>query len=329
MNKIKNIIINLVLILVVLCVFVWLGLSFYKAYQPKAYVLQGEIEAQSYSVSSKVAGRVEKVHVKKGQYVKKGQLIFSINSPELQAKVAQAKAGKQAAKALAKQANNGARKQQISAAHDNFQKAKVAANLAKKTYERVKNLYKEGVVSKQKKDEVYTKYQASLYTKNAALQMYNLAREGTREETKEAALEKEKAAASVVEGIEAVANDLNIKSFYDGEVSNILLQSGELAPSGFPVVEIVDMNDSWLVLHVREDMLEKFKKGSKFKGKIPALGGKVFTFRVDFISVMGEFATWRATDTRKDFDMRTFEIEARPEEKIKDLRVGMSVLVEL
>ncbi|PID47850.1 MAG: hypothetical protein CR967_02790 [Proteobacteria bacterium] len=328
MKKLINFLINLILILIILAIFIWLGMTFFKAYKPKPYQLQGQIEAQSYSISSKVAGRIEKVFVKKGDRVKKGDLIFSINSPELQAKIDQAKASKDAAKALAQQAKSGARKQQISAAYDNYKKAKVASNLAKKTYERVNNLYKDGVVSKQTKDEAYTKYQASIYTKEAALQMYNLAREGTREETKLAALNKEKAAASVVAEVEAIASDLNIKSFYDGEVNNVLLQSGELAPTGFPVVQITDMNDAWLVLHVREDELEKFKKGSTFKGKIPALGNKSFTFKVSFISVMGDFATWRATDARKGFDMKTFEIEARAVEPIKDLRVGMSVLVE-
>ncbi len=323
----KNLIINLILIILIMMVFFWLGKTFVNAYEPRAYQLQGQIEAQSYSISSKVAGRVDKLFVRRGDKVSKGQLIFTINSPELKAKVDQAKAGKEAAGALAKEAQKGARKQQIAAAYDNYQKAKVASSLAEKTYKRINSLYKDGVVSKQTNDEVYTKYQASVYTKNAAYELYKMAKEGTRQETKIAASQKERAAQSVVEGIEAIADDLQIRSYYDAEVSNVLLQSGELAPTGFPVVEVVDMNDAWLVLHVREDNLEKFKKGSIFKGRIPALGNKSFEFKVDYVSVMGDFATWRATDTRKDFDMRTFEIEARPVKKIEDLRVGMSVLV--
>jgi HlyD family secretion protein len=44
---------------------------------------------------------------------------------------------------------------------------------------------------------------------------------------------------------------------------------------------------------------------------------------------MGDYATWRSTDSAKGFDLRTFEIEARPIKAIAELRVGMSVLVEL
>ncbi len=324
----KNKIVNIVLLLVIILLFLWLAITFYKAYEVKPEVLQGQIEAQNYSISSKVAGRVDKVLVKKGDKVRKGQLIYTISSPELQAKVSQAKAGQKAAGALAKKAENGARKQQIAAAYDNYQKAKVASQLAKKTYDRVNNLYKSGVISKQKADEVYTKYKASLFTSKAALQMYNLTKEGSREETKLAAMENEKAAASVVAQVEAVADDLKVKSFHEGEVSDILLQSGELAPTGFPVVQITDLDDAWLVLHVGEDKLNKFKKGTEFKASIPALGNEEFTFKVSYVSVLGTFATWRATNTKDEYDMRTFEIEARPVQKIKDLRVGMSVLVK-
>ncbi len=322
----KDKIINLFLFLVVAAIFVWLGMTFYKAYEKKPEVLQGQIEAQTYSVSSKIAGRVDKVYVKKGQKIKKGDIIFRINSPELQAKINQAIAEKDAASAMLKKAKNGARKQKIAAAYDNYEKAKVASELMQKTYKRVKKLYQSGVISKQKVDEAYTKYKASVFTSKAALQMYEMAKEGSREETKDLALQKQKAAKSKVEEVESYAKDLSIKSFYDGEVSNILMQSGELAPTGFPVVQITDMNDAWVVLHVREDKLKDFKVGSEFTGFIPALDKKV-TFKVSFVSVLGDFATWRATNIKDEYDMRVFEVEARPKQKIKDLRVGMSVVV--
>ncbi len=319
---------NLFLIIIVICLFVWLSLNFYKAYQPKANTLQGEIEAKEYSVSSKIAGRIEDVFVQEGDIVKIGQTIFTINSPELQAKIKKAKAGTEAAKALSIQAQEGARKQQIAAAKDNYHKAKAAATFAQKTYKRVENLYKEGIVSKQKYDEAFTRYEAANYTKNAAFQMYEMAKEGTRKETKKAAFEKEKMAQSTLEEVNAYAKDLQIKSYYDGEVSMVLLNKGELAPQGFPVVQIIDMSNSWATFNVRETELEKFKKGSEFQVRIPALGNKKYTFKVTYISVLADYATWRATNIQKDFDLRTFEIRAKPLKPIKDLRVGMSVLVD-
>jgi HlyD family secretion protein len=286
------------------------------------------IEAQQYSISSKVPGRIDQVLVRKGDTVSKGQLVFTLHSPEIEAKLEQAKAGEKAAGALAQEAEKGARAQQIQAAKDQWLKAKAAADLMEKTYQRVNNLYKDGVVAEQKRDEAMTQWQAAKYTESAAFQMYELAKEGARDETKLAAAEKARMAAGAVAEVEAYASDTRIESWFDGEVSQVLLQSGELAPQGFPVVTVIDTHDAWAVLNVREDLLKHFQKGETFSAYLPALDKNV-QFRITHIAVMGDFATWRATDASQGFDLRTFEVEARPVEPISALRMGMSLVVEL
>ncbi|MCG6369185.1 HlyD family secretion protein [Vibrio fluvialis] len=306
----------------------WIGYSFYQAYQPEPVRLQGQIESQQYSISSKVPGRIDQVYVRKGDEVKKGQLIFTLHSPEIEAKLEQAIAGQKAAGALAQEAENGAREQQIRAAKDQWMKAKAAAELAEKTYLRVNNLYKDGVVAEQKRDEANTQWQAAKYTESAAFQMYEMAKEGARAETKQAAQEKARMAAGAVAEVEAYAADTKIESWFDGEVSQVLMQSGELAPQGFPVVTVVDREDSWAVLNVREDLLSHFQKGTTFDAYLPALNKSV-EFKVTHVAVMGDFATWRSTDAAQGFDLRTFEVEARPTAPETNLRMGMSVVVEL
>ena len=306
-----------------------LALAFWWAYRPAPERLQGQIEAQSYSVSSKVPGRIESVVVEKGQSLAKGALAFTIVSPELEAKLQQAKAGEAAAGALAQEAENGARAQQIAAAKDQWLKAKSAAQLYQKTFARVDNLYREGVVSLQKRDEAQTRWQTAQLTQNAAWQQYQLALEGARAEQKLAAREKAKMAAGAVAEVQAYTAELQVLTPAAGEVTQVLLQSGELAPQGFPVVTLSDMSDAWALFHVREDRLKDFQKGSEFSARIPALGEKPYRFRVSHVAVLGDFATWRATDSQQGFDMRSFEVEARPVEPIPQLRVGMSVLVEL
>ena len=306
-----------------------LALAFWWAYRPAPERLQGQIEAQSYSVSSKVPGRIESVVVEKGQSLAKGALAFTIVSPELEAKLQQAKAGEAAAGALAQEAENGARAQQIAAAKDLWLKAKSAAQLYQKTFARVDNLYREGVVSLQKRDEAQTRWQTAQLTQNAAWQQYQLALEGARAEQKLAAREKAKMAAGAVAEVQAYTAELQVLTPAAGEVTQVLLQPGELAPQGFPVVTLTDMSDAWALFHVREDRLKDFQMGSEFSARIPALGEKPYRFRVSHVAVLGDFATWRATDSQQGFDMRSFEVEARPVEPIPQLRVGMSVLVEL
>ncbi|MCG3727286.1 HlyD family secretion protein [Vibrio cincinnatiensis] len=306
----------------------WVGYSFYQAYQPKPVRLQGQIESQQYSISSKVPGRIDQVFVRKGDEIAKGQLIFTLHSPEIEAKLDQALASQKAAGALAQEAEKGSRNQQIHAARDQWLTAKAAADLAQKTYLRVNNLYKEGVVSEQKRDEASTQWQAAKHSESAAFQMYEMAKEGAREETILAALEKERMAAGAVAEVEAYAADTRIESWFNGEVSQVLMHGGELAPQGFPVVTVIDRNDSWAVFNVREDLLQHFEKGRTFNAFLPALNQSI-EFTVTHIAAMGDFATWRSTDASQGFDLRTFEVEARPTQPVEGLRMGMTVAVEL
>lgn len=325
MSQGKPLLLPLVLVILV----VWLGWRFWLAYQPEPVHLQGQIEAQQYSVSSKVPGRIDEVLVKKGDQLTKDQLVFTLASPEIEAKLSQAKAGEAAAGALAQEAEKGARAQQIAAAKDQWQKAKAAAQLRGKTYERVASLHRDGVMPLQKRDEAWTAWQAARYSEGMAWQQYQMALEGAREETKIAAREKAKMAAGSVAEVEAYLADTRITSPHSGEVSQVLLRSGELAPQGFPVVTLLDMSDAWAQFHVREDLLPRFPVGTEFDARIPSLGDQMVRFKVTHVAVMGDFATWRATDTRQGFDMKSFQVEARPLQPVEGLRVGMSVLVEL
>ncbi|GAA0790581.1 MULTISPECIES: HlyD family secretion protein [Pseudomonadati] len=295
------------------------------AFTPKPLFLQGQIEAREYNISSKVPGRIEQVMVRKGDKVAVDDILFVINSPELDAKLMQAEGGRDAAKALQQEADNGARQQQITASKEQWLKAKAATDLMQKTYQRIENLFNEGVVPRQKRDEVYTQWQAAKYTDQAAFAMYQMAQEGARVETKAAAEGNARMAEGAVKEVSAILADSQMRSPKNAEVSEVLLQAGELAPSGFPVVSLIDMSDAWAVMQVREDQLAQFKQGTVVTLRLPALD-QTAEFTVEHVSVMGNFATWRSTESGHDFDMRTFEVLLHPNQPIADLRVGMSVL---
>ncbi|MDP5147687.1 efflux RND transporter periplasmic adaptor subunit [Shewanella sp. ULN5] len=295
------------------------------AFAPKPVFLQGQIEAREYNISSKVPGRIEQVMVRKGDKVAVDDILFVIDSPELNAKLMQAEGGRDAAKAMQQEADNGARQQQITASKEQWLKAKAATELMQKTYQRIENLFNEGVVPRQKRDEVYTQWQAAKYTDQAAFAMYQMAQEGARVETKAAAEGNARMAEGAVKEVSAILADSQMRSPKNAEVSEVLLQAGELAPSGFPVVSLIDMSDAWAVMQVREDQLAHFKQGTVVALRLPALD-KTVEFTVEYVSVMGNFATWRSTESGHDFDMRTFEVLLHPNQPIADLRVGMSVL---
>ncbi len=312
--------------IIIIIIGIWLVFSFYLAHKPKPSFIQGQIEATQYSISSKVAGRINEIFVKKGDLIKEGDLAYTIFSPELDAKIKQAKAGYEAAKALSQETNNGARIESIESAKDIYQAAKAMAELAEKTYTRIQNLYDSGVVSLQKRDEAETNYKSAKFNENTAYQQYKIALDGATKETKEALRQKELAALGTLDEVESYAKDAQAFSPISGEVSNILLHTNELAPSGFPVVLVIDTNNAYLKFSVREDKLQNFKVNSEFEGFIPALN-KNAKFKVKYISLLGEFATWKAANKDKEYDMKSYEIEADFVDRIEDFRVGMSVLI--
>ncbi|RAX52747.1 hypothetical protein CCY99_07210 [Helicobacter sp. 16-1353] len=312
---------------IILAIAIWLVFSFYIAHKPKPTFIQGQIEATQYSISSKVAGRIEEIFVKKGDFIKSGDLAYSIKSPELEAKIKQAKAGYEAAKALSEETNKGARIETITSAKEVYMAAKAMAELAEKTYIRIQNLYDSGVVSLQKRDEAETNFKSAKYNENTAYQQYKLALDGATKETKEALKQKELAALGTLDEVESYAKDTQAFSPISGEVSNILLHTNELAPSGFPVILVLDTNSMYLRFSITEDKLEKFKIGSEFSAFVPALD-KNIRFSVRYISPLGDFAIWKSANKKNNYDMKSYEIEANIIDKIDGLRVGMSVLVE-
>ena len=312
-----------------LAIIAWLLWAFWSAYAPRPVLLQGEIEARQYSVSSKVPGRIAELFVRRGDRVEVGDRMFRIDSPELDAKREQAQGAAQSAEALARMARDGARDQEIRAARDQWRVAQAARELAEKTWRRLANLYEEGVIPEQQRDEAWAAFQAARFAEEAALEVLSVAEEGAREEAIDAAEGQARAAEGLVAEVAAAADDIDITARWSGEVANVFLNAGELAPQGFPVVTLVDMNDAWAVFQVREDLLHRFELGSTHRVRLPALQDQEITMQVARSSVLGEFATWRATHGSDAFDLRTFEVELRPEAPIAGLRAGMSVLISL
>lgn len=296
--------------------------------KPKTPEIQGEVEAKQIRISSKLIGRIDTLLIHRGDVITKGQLLYTINSPEVQAKFIQAKAALTGAKAQSQKAQAGAQIEDIQAAYNTFLKADAASNLAEKTFKRVSNLYHDGVVPKQKYDEAETQYTIAKETASAAKAQWIKAKNGARVEDKNAAGALVSNAEGIISEVESYMDETKIFAPINGEIANILAEQGELIPAGYPVVTIVDLTDTWVVFNIREDILGNFPKGKKIMATVPALDNKKIELQISYINVMGNFATWNATKTSGDFDMKTFEVHAVPTKQIIGLRPGMSVLVD-
>ena len=289
-------------------------------------IIQGTMECTIYRASSKIAGRIVEMNLHEGQRVIKGELLYTLSTPELDAKLQQAEAAKSAATALDQKVLAGARKQQIEEARNLWQKARAGRVLAQRTFERIKTLYADGVIAAQKYDEAEANYQAATATEAATKAQYELAVVGARREDKRAAMAQVEQAAGAVSEVESYIQDARVYAPISGEISTIIAERGELVGSGYPVVSIIDTSDMWVTFNIKETLLPKIRVGNYITAYVPALDHDV-ELEIRYISAQADFATWSATRTQGGFDIRTFAVKAYPTHDADGLRPGMSVLV--
>ncbi len=295
--------------------------------RPKDIVIQGEAEATEYRVSGKVPGRIEEFRAQEGDAVRKGDTLVIIDSPEIRSKIAEANAAKAAAVAQKNKAMNGARAEQITGAYEMWQKALVGEEVMRKSYERIKSLHDQKVVSDQKYDEVEAQYNAAVATAKAAKSQYDMAVKGARKEDKDAAVALVERANAAVQLVNSYKDEIRLTSPADGIIAARYPKVGELVGQGSPIMTIQDLEDMWFTFNIREDRLHKMQQGDKITLTVPALDNAKVTATVYYMAVRESYATWRATKEMGEFDTRTFEVRARPDAPVKGLRPGMSVIM--
>ena len=293
----------------------------------KSEIIQGQAEVTEYRVSSKVPGRILEFRVKEGQQVKAGDTLAILEAPDVQAKLEQARAAEAAAQAQNEKAIKGVRHEQVQAAFEMWQKAQAGLTIAEKSYKRVKRLYDEGVMSAQKLDEATAQRDAAIATEKAAKSQYDMARNGAEQEDKAAAAALVKRAQGAVAEVESYIRETILTASAPGEISDIFPHIGELVGTGAPIMNVAILDDMWVTFNVREDLLQGLKMGSELDCFIPALNRSV-RLKVDYMKDLGTYATWKATKTTGEFDLKTFEVRATPMEAVDGLRPGMSVILE-
>ena len=315
-------------ILIAVVVIAFVGIVIWALF-PEKEILQGEIEAKTVNVSSKIPGRITKLAVEKGQFVRKGDVLAELDTPELSAKQEQILAKIDAASAVQEKVYNGSRQEAVLAAKSKMEEAKAGYEISKKTDLRLQNLFKEGVISAQKADESKARLQASYNLYLAAKSTYEMLANGNRYEDKEVARASVNQAKGALKEIDSYLKENKLIAPIDGEVSEISAEEGELAGTGYPIVVLNDSSKMWATFNVRETLLSKLKQGSEIKADIPALDLKNVKMKISLIAVRGNYATYKATRAKGEYDIKTFEVRAVPVEKIDGLKPGMSVILKM
>ena len=290
-------------------------------------IIQGQVEVSEYRVSSKVPGRILELRVKEGDYVKAGDTLAILDAPEVRAKMEQAQSAENAAAALELKAQNGARKEQIQGAFSVLQQAKAGFEIAEKSYNRVQRLFDEGVMSAQKRDEAFASYKAMEAQMKAAQSQYDMAVNGARMEDKMAASAQVGRAKGAVQEVTSYIHETVQIAQKEGEVTDIYPKVGELVGTGSPIMSIAMMDDMWGSFNIREDQLNGMQVGTEFMAFVPAFNKDV-KMKVYHLKDQGSFAVWKATKANGQYDLKMFEVKARPVEKMEGLRPGMSLVIK-
>lgn len=293
--------------------------------RPDNYI-EGQVEGTSIRISGKLAGRVTEFYVQEGDSVKAGDTLVHIHSGIATAQLGQAEAMRTVAEAQNQKIDAGTRTQIVQAAADLLAQAQAGVTITERTYQRMENLYNEGVISEQKRDEARAAYDAAVAARDAAASQLALARAGAQSEDRRTAAALVDAADSGVQQVEAVLEDSYLTAPFDGTIDQIYPQQEELVSLGAPIMSLLRDGHRWVTFNVREELLNELPLGKKIEVMIPALGKRKIEVEVYYIRDMGTYATWRSTKSTGSYDSRTFQIKARPTSDIPELRPGMSAV---
>ncbi|ABS17395.1 efflux RND transporter periplasmic adaptor subunit (plasmid) [Brucella anthropi] len=295
--------------------------------RPRTLLVQGEVEATRIDLATKVAGRVSSAPVSFGDRVTAGQLLVELDSPQLKAGLDTAEASLAVARSN-RELTFSTRPETIAARRAELSKAEADVVLAQRTYDRLSGLLDRSVTSQQAVDQASNSLDAALRAREAAEANLQLAENGNSVEQKAVAVAQVRQAEASVAQTTADIAELTIRSPIDGQVTARMAEPGKLFSAGAPVISIVDVDRAWFTFNVREDLLDGLEIGRTLQVRVPALGNRLVEAKITAINALGSFANWRATKATGDFDLRTFELRAEPVAAERNLRPGMSALVE-
>ncbi|MBJ3816392.1 biotin/lipoyl-binding protein [Shimwellia pseudoproteus] len=217
--------------------------------------------ADTISVAPEVEGRIEHLAVKENQYVKKGQLLFQLDSREYQEQLAKAQASLNELNQEIMLSQRSVNAQKYSADSSSADVRQAQADLVRTTatLNRILPLYKSGVESGETLDETRTAQQAA----QAAL---------------ESALQKAKSTKAGISGVDAlvaqravIAADIalaklnleysTLRAPADGWVTGLTTREGEYAKVGDKIFSVIDASHWYVVASFRETELPQIHAG--------------------------------------------------------------------
>ncbi|HIW07243.1 MAG TPA: efflux RND transporter periplasmic adaptor subunit [Candidatus Ignatzschineria merdigallinarum] len=321
MQNIKTTIAIIVGIIILL-----IGTLFYISRHKPELVIQGEVAANRVDISVRVQGRAVDLTADIGDSVKKGDLLLQLESPALEGQLATSEAQYKVAVAN-RDVVYSTRPETIEAMRAQYEKAEADLLLAKSNLDRMEGAAPRGGVSQQNLDVARNSFSSAMEAAAASKANYELAVSGSSSEQKKLADAQVEQALAAFNQVKSDYEALTVKAPSSGQVTVRVAEVGQLYNPGTPLYSIVDMGNLWLTFNIREDYLNYAAVGDHFSIFVPALKQNI-EVEIQAINPLGQFANWHATKATGDFDLRTFEVRAKPIQQEAGLLPGMSVIAD-
>lgn len=271
--------------------------------------IEGKVEREQLSVTTKISGKIQKILVEEGQMVHKGDTLFILELPEVDAKAIQAQGALEAAQAQYDMAVRGATDGQMRQLHAKMDGLKEQFEYAQKSLDRMRNLLLDSLVSQQKYDEVYAKYQGARNQYLAAQAEIADIQHGARIEQQKMALGQKERAIGAVSEVKVAAQERYIKAPQNMSIETLNLKVGELALAGYSLASGYITEETYLRVTVPESKIKEFKKGDVKTLRVPYLDNKLIQARVETIRTLTSYAN--ISTAYPDFEQQETMFEVR------------------
>ena len=284
--------------------------------------IAGMVRQTEIRIAPEITGRLISVAVKRGQPVRKGDLLAVLGNPELAASLGEARAAWAAAKAERDRVYSGLRAEEVAILAQSVETAEASLVLARQENSRTTALAARDFASRQELDD----RTAALASSEADLELkraqHAAGSAGPTAEERALADARVALAESTVADLQAKLDKTRLVAPVDGTIGVIVAEPGEIVPVGKPVL-MLDSGKPWFAFTLREDAL-----GQLTVGKDVALttnNGQRVVARLTELRPLGEFATWRAARAVGDHDLNGFRLRLDPTAAVAGLQPGMSV----
>ena len=289
----------------------------------------GTVEAAEADLGFQIPGRIESIAVREGDPVDSSSVLASLDRTELLARREAAQASVAGARAALEEVQTGFRSEEIAQGRAGLRAAEERLTNAGRDLQRAERLFEGGAVSRQSLDHLATAFQLAEAERESASERLQVLETGPRTERIAAQRALLAGAEAQVRQVEATLDNAVVRSPFAGVVSVKHREPGEIVQPGLPVLSIINPNDRWVRIFVREDQVGQISVGQEAALSADSYPDRTYRGRVIFIASEAEF-TPRNVQTAEERVKLVYRVKVQiTEDPSYDLKAGLAADVRI